>query len=199
MLASRCACCSPRTRARSSPAGRLLTPRSGTPPPRSSTGGCWWWAAAAPTRPKELASVELWSQDAPLLGGPEPVGGAQRAHRDAAGRRPGAGGGRRDARGHDAGVHLEALRSTRLFDPRTNRWSPGPALLEANRHTATLLPGGEVLVVGGAREQKTHLASVELYTPDGGFSARPLPRRAVSTRRRWDRRARWRWWAAGRT
>jgi N-acetylneuraminic acid mutarotase len=37
-----------------------------------------------------------------------------------------------------------------------------------NGHTATLLDDGTVLVVGGAREQRTHLASVERFDPKAG-------------------------------
>ncbi len=59
-----------------------------------------------------------------------------------------------------------ALASAELFDPAKNRWTPAAPLREArNGHTATVLDDGTVLVVGGAREQRTVLTSVERYDP----------------------------------
>ncbi|MCU0647311.1 MAG: hypothetical protein MUF00_04915 [Gemmatimonadaceae bacterium] len=44
--------------------------------------------------------------------------------------------------------------STEWFDPRTNAWTPGPALLvRRHKHDAVLLPDGRVLVTGGADER----------------------------------------------
>ena len=61
-----------------------------------------------------------------------------------------------------------ALLSVELFDPKANHWSSGAPMAQArNWHTATLLDDGRVLVTGGAREQKTHLATAELYEPLG--------------------------------
>ena len=40
--------------------------------------------------------------------------------------------------------------TTEIFDPRTNSWSPGPDLSgRRSSHSATLLPDGRVLLVGG--------------------------------------------------
>ena len=44
-----------------------------------------------------------------------------------------------------------------LYDPSTNTWAATGSLLQASRRTATLLPNGEVLSVGGS--------DAELYTP----------------------------------
>ncbi len=59
-----------------------------------------------------------------------------------------------------------AQASAELFDPKANQWKPAAAMAQArNWHTATLLDDGRVLVAGGAREQKSHLATAELYDP----------------------------------
>ncbi len=64
------------------------------------------------------------------------------------------------------GNRFVARDSVELFDPKTNQWKPGAPMAQArNWHTATLLDDGRVLVVGGAREQKSHLATAELYDP----------------------------------
>ncbi len=57
-----------------------------------------------------------------------------------------------------------ALDTAEVFDPVKNAWKPVAPLHDArNGHTATLLDDGTVLVIGGAREQRVHLASVERY------------------------------------
>ncbi len=65
------------------------------------------------------------------------------------------------------------LRSVELYDPQADQWSSGPPDdLPENKerafHTATLLPSGEVLVVGGKLDQNSYLGSVELYDPETG-------------------------------
>ena len=48
------------------------------------------------------------------------------------------------------GVFGGMLASTEFFDPGTGTFGPGPGMLEARAlHTATAMPGGEVLVAGG--------------------------------------------------
>ena len=45
--------------------------------------------------------------------------------------------------------------TTELFDPRTNSWTPGPDLTEARyRHSATLLPDGRILLIGGIGQER---------------------------------------------
>ena len=52
--------------------------------------------------------------------------------------------------------------TTELYDPASGQWSPGPPMLRARAgHTATLLAGGRVLIVGGDEGG----ASAELYDP----------------------------------
>ena len=53
--------------------------------------------------------------------------------------------------------HTSPTTRCALYDPSTNTWTPTGSLLEATRRTATLLPNGKVLTVGGA--------DAELYTP----------------------------------
>jgi hypothetical protein len=64
--------------------------------------------------------------------------------------------------------------SAELYDPATGRFSPTGALATVRTgHTATLLPNGRVLTVGGADAVDDSLAanilaSVELYDPATG-------------------------------
>ncbi len=68
---------------------------------------------------------------------------------------------------------LVALASTELFDPKTQRWAPGPPLsVGRTLHTATRLADGRVLVVGGITHESKEgqnrfvaLASAELFDP----------------------------------
>ena len=66
--------------------------------------------------------------------------------------------------------NANSLGSAEIYDPRTNSWSPGPAMnLGRMGHTATVLPTGQILVVGGDTVQPGMLASatnsVELFDP----------------------------------
>jgi hypothetical protein len=57
--------------------------------------------------------------------------------------------------------------SIEIYDPATRRWSPGGNLLVARmNHTATLLPDGRILVVGGYNG--SFLAECEIYDPATG-------------------------------
>ena len=53
--------------------------------------------------------------------------------------------------------HTSPTTRCALYDPSTNTWTPTGSLLQATRRTATLLPTGKVLSVGGS--------DAELYTP----------------------------------
>ncbi len=60
--------------------------------------------------------------------------------------------------------------SVELFDPTKGVWTIGPPMsVPRSRHTATLLPGGDVLVAGGATtfhgERGSVTASAEIYSP----------------------------------
>jgi N-acetylneuraminic acid mutarotase len=56
-----------------------------------------------------------------------------------------------------------------IFDPETNRWADtGSLVTKRGGFTATLLPTGEVLVVGGYDGGDNSLASAELYDPVAG-------------------------------
>jgi hypothetical protein len=62
-----------------------------------------------------------------------------------------------------------SLASAAIYDPSTRTWSATGSL--ANRrqlHTATLLPNGKVLVVGGTVDFINDLTSAELYDPATG-------------------------------
>ena len=46
------------------------------------------------------------------------------------------------------------LSTTEIFDPVTGAWSPGPELSHPRwGHSATLMPNGSVLIVGGVSER----------------------------------------------
>jgi hypothetical protein len=62
----------------------------------------------------------------------------------------------------------EALRTAELFNPDTNEWTPTrSSCLGRISHTATMLPDGSVLVVGGAglTGQQTFFSEVEIFEP----------------------------------
>lgn len=61
----------------------------------------------------------------------------------------------------------QALASAELFDPRTGTFTATGSMVEARaRHSATLLPSGQVLMAGGAAD-----GSAEIYSPTkGSFS-----------------------------
>jgi hypothetical protein len=59
--------------------------------------------------------------------------------------------------------------STNCPPPTTGQWAPtGSMLIPRYGHSATLLPDGRVLVLGGADAASIGLASAELYVPDTG-------------------------------
>ena len=61
------------------------------------------------------------------------------------------------------------LASAELYDPRTGAWTLTQSLHDArDRHTATLLASGQVLVTGGFGTTRTPLTSAELYNPRTG-------------------------------
>jgi N-acetylneuraminic acid mutarotase len=63
----------------------------------------------------------------------------------------------------------EYLASAELYDPTTGVWSSTGSLGQGRAYfTATLLPGGKVLVAGGDGEHVTELSSAELYDPATG-------------------------------
>lgn len=56
------------------------------------------------------------------------------------------------------------VRHVDIYDPATNTWSPGsPVTFARGGHTATLLPSGRVLVIGGADSAVNSIP--ELYDP----------------------------------
>jgi hypothetical protein len=68
------------------------------------------------------------------------------------------------------GVHLGSTSSAELYDPKTNTWYAAANMRTPRSfHTATLLPDGRVLVVGGLQAftdvTGRVLASVEVYDP----------------------------------
>ena len=58
------------------------------------------------------------------------------------------------------------LASVELFNPAANTWTSRASLTDAREsHTATLLPSGQILVVGGMNATGAPLASAELFDP----------------------------------
>ncbi|MFH0901712.1 MAG: kelch repeat-containing protein [Pseudomonadota bacterium] len=76
--------------------------------------------------------------------------------------------------------------SAELYDPLTDSWSTAHSLAQPRAyHTATLLPSGMVLVVGGSNDStdaNSGLTDVELYNPSSNTwsSAKPLERGRAS-------------------
>ena len=63
----------------------------------------------------------------------------------------------------------KASRAAELYDPTSGKWTATGNLLQARwDHTATLLPDGRVLVVGGQSNPRDQLDSAELYDPSSG-------------------------------
>ncbi|MEP7010397.1 MAG: kelch repeat-containing protein [Acidobacteriota bacterium] len=70
--------------------------------------------------------------------------------------------------GHSAGADTANRDSAEIYDPLAGSWSAAaPMAFHRGRHTATLLPNGDVLVVGGAQvgSGTTVNASAEIYHP----------------------------------
>jgi N-acetylneuraminic acid mutarotase len=72
-----------------------------------------------------------------------------------------------------------ALNSSHVYDPVSRLWtsatSSGPTLIARSLHTATLLPTGQVLVVGGETSSSNILNSAQLYDALSVQSQRPPP------------------------
>jgi hypothetical protein len=62
-----------------------------------------------------------------------------------------------------------ALASAEVYDLATGKWAATSAMAKDRQaHTATMLPNGRVLVVGGEDSSGTRLSSVEIYDPATG-------------------------------
>lgn len=73
------------------------------------------------------------------------------------------------AGGIDAAFWSRVYDSAALFDPRTGEFTPTGTMAVARfGHSATLLPDGRVLIVGGTRDTVEMLASAEIYDPGTG-------------------------------
>ena len=69
------------------------------------------------------------------------------------------------AGGHGAYPGTDALGSAEIYDPATNTWTPAETLGAARAfHSATVLPGGRVLLLGGVSGATT-LDSAESFDP----------------------------------
>jgi hypothetical protein len=78
------------------------------------------------------------------------------------------------------GYHLASTSSTELYDPQTNSWYAAASMgTPRSFHTATLLPDGRVLIVGGVEATTDMsgkvLASAEVYDPALNAWSRTAP------------------------
>ncbi len=72
------------------------------------------------------------------------------------------------AGGSAFGGHGEAVRAAELYNPASRSWTPTKRMIDARwGHTATLLPGGRVLLAGGF-VGLGWIAATELYRPTNG-------------------------------
>lgn len=78
--------------------------------------------------------------------------------------------------GHQSMVYYCCLASAELYDPSTAGFTAAGNMIEPrNRHTATLLADGRVLIVGGSGgDSVSVLASAELYNPAAPVAAPQL-------------------------
>ena len=84
-----------------------------------------------------------------------------------------------------AGSEYVLYSTTEIFDPVTSAWSPGPDLSEPRSdHSATLMPDGRILLVGGIgvnleNQERYPLTSDELIDPAAVVVAPPTTPRAL--------------------
>jgi hypothetical protein len=80
----------------------------------------------------------------------------------------------------DNGLVTVALPATERLEASGGQWVSGSEMAEGRvLHTATVLPGGQVLVVGGQQGDGTALASAERFDPaSGAWTATPPLSRA---------------------
>jgi len=75
------------------------------------------------------------------------------------------------------GVLISSIKECEIYDPKTGKWiEVAPMHEERVNHTATLLNDGNVLVVGGGKEDGPYSKTVELYDPrrDVWFQLDPI-------------------------
>jgi len=64
------------------------------------------------------------------------------------------------------GVLISSIKECEIYDPQTGKWEEAAPMNEKRvNHTATLLNDGNVLVMGGGKEDGPYLKTVELYDP----------------------------------